>query len=83
MDGGKCILQLRCVRPFLSDKYDITKHPRYKYLADYDERNKFNMEQYMKKSKKRKQVVKPDEIFDYYDIIVPHEENSESKIKGG
>jgi type IV secretion system protein VirD4 len=81
MDGGKCILQLRGVRPFLSDKYDITKHPRYKYLADYDERNKFNMEQYMKKSKKRKQVVKPDEVFDYYDITVPHEENS--KIKGG
>ncbi len=81
MEGGKCILQLRGVRPFLSDKYDITKHSRYKYLADYDERNKFNMEQYMKKSKKRKQVVKPDEVFDYYDITVPHEENS--KIKGG
>ena len=39
MDGGKCILQLRGVRPFLSDKYDITKHPNYKYLSDFDKKN--------------------------------------------
>ena len=44
MDGGKCILQLRGVRPFLSDKYDITKHPRYKMLSDYDKRNACDME---------------------------------------
>jgi type IV secretion system protein VirD4 len=42
MDGGKCILQLRGVRPFLSEKYDITKHPNYKYLSDFDKRNTFN-----------------------------------------
>ena len=44
MDGGKCILQLRGVRPFLSDKYDITAHPNYKYLSDYDPKNTFNIE---------------------------------------
>ena len=42
MDGGKCILQLRGVRPFFSDKFDITKHPRYKYLADADKKNTLN-----------------------------------------
>ena len=47
MDGGKCILQLRGVRPFLSDKYDITEHPNYKYLSDYDPRNAFNIERYI------------------------------------
>ena len=47
MDGGKCILQLRGVRPFLSDKYDITKHPNYKYLSDFDKRNAFDVERYM------------------------------------
>ena len=80
MDGGKCILQLSGVRPFLSDKYDITVHPRYKYLADFDERNKFNMERYMKK---RKTVVKPNEVFDYYEIELPRETKSDTKIKGG
>ncbi len=80
MDGGKCILQLRGVRPFFSEKYDITAHPRYKYLADYDERNTFNMERYMKK---RKPVVKPDEVFDYYEIELPQKTNSDVKIKGG
>ena len=49
MDGGKCILQLRGVRPFLSDKYDITKHRNYKLLEDYDKRNAFDVEQYMKR----------------------------------
>ena len=44
MDAGKCILQLRGVRPFLSDKYDITAHPNYKYLSDYDSKNTFNIE---------------------------------------
>ena len=46
MDGGKCILQLRGVRPFFSDKFDITKHPRYKYLADADKKNTFDIERY-------------------------------------
>ena len=44
MDGGKCILQLRGVRPFLSDKYDITKHPNYKYLSDFDKKNAFDLD---------------------------------------
>lgn len=48
MDGNKCILQLRGVRPFLSDKYDITKHKRYKELSDYDEKNAFDVEKYLK-----------------------------------
>ena len=65
MDGGKCILQLRGVRPFFSDKYDITKHHRYKYLSDYDKKNAFDIEKYMKR---RPPIVKPDEVFDYYEI---------------
>ena len=47
MDGGKCILQLRGVRPFFSDKYDLTKHPRYKYLSDADKKNVFDVERYL------------------------------------
>ena len=47
MDGGKCILQLRGVRPFMSAKYDVTKHPNYKYLADYSKKNAFNVERYL------------------------------------
>ncbi len=47
MDGGKCLLQIRGVRPFLSKKYDITKHPNYKYLSDYDPKNAFNIEDFL------------------------------------
>ena len=65
MDGGKCILQLRGVRPFFSDKYDLTKHPRYKYLADADKKNVFDVERYMKR---RPAIVKPDEPFDMYEL---------------
>ncbi len=65
MDGGKCILQLRGVRPFFSDKFDITKHPKYKYLSDADPKNAFDMEKHIKR---RPAVVKPDEVFDYYEI---------------
>lgn len=65
MDGGKCILQLRGVRPFFSDKFDITKHPRYKYLADADKRNTFDIERYMKR---RPAIAKPDEPFDVYEL---------------
>lgn len=54
MDGGKCILQLRGVRPFLSDKYDITKHKNYKLLKDYDKRNAFDVEKYMTRKNKPK-----------------------------
>ena len=47
LDGGKCILQLRGVRPFLSDKYDITQHPNYRFTSDYDERNAFDVQEYL------------------------------------
>ena len=67
MDGGKCILQLRGVRPFFSDKYDITRHPKYKYLSDADPKNAFDMEKHLRR---RPAVVKPDEVFDYYEIDV-------------
>ena len=46
LDGGKCILQLRGVRPFLSEKYDLTQHPNYKLTADYDPKNTFDIEKY-------------------------------------
>lgn len=65
MDGGKCIFQLRGVRPFFSEKYDITKHPRYKYLADADKKNTFSMEKYMQR---RKQFLKKDEVFEMYEL---------------
>ncbi|MCM1213341.1 MAG: type IV secretory system conjugative DNA transfer family protein [Lachnospiraceae bacterium] len=65
MDGGKCILQLRGVRPFFSDKFDITKHPKYKYLSDADPKNAFDMEKHIKR---RPAIVKPDEEFDFYEI---------------
>ena len=71
MDGGKCILQLRGVRPFLSDKYDITKHPNYKYLSDFDKRNAFDVERYMPT---RPAIVKPDEAFDIYEIDLSDED---------
>ena len=67
MDGGKCILQVRGIRPFFSDKFDITKHPRYKYLSDYDKKNAFDVERYMKR---RPAIVKPDEAFDLYEVEV-------------
>ena len=65
MDGGKCILQVRGVRPFFSDKFDITKHPKYKYLSDADKKNAFDMEKHLKR---RPAIVKPEEVFDYYEI---------------
>lgn len=67
MDGGKCILQVRGVRPFFSEKFDITKHPRYKYLSDYDKKNAFDVESYLKR---RPAVVKLDETFDLYEVEV-------------
>ena len=67
MDGGKCIFMLRGVRPFMSNKFDITKHPNYKYTADADPKNVFDMERYMKK---QRAVVKPGDRFDVYEIDV-------------
>lgn len=76
MDGGKCILQVRGVRPFFSDKYDITRHPNYKYLADADKKNAFDTERYLAfiRSAKRREIVKPDEVFDYYEIDLSDED---------
>ena len=65
MDGNKCILQLRGVRPFLSDKYDIKKHPRYKYLAEADKRNTFDVAKYLKQ---KSAVPARDQEFDYYEF---------------
>lgn len=67
MDGRKCILQLRGVRPFLSDKYDLTKHPNYKLTSDYDRRNEFNIEEFLStklelKGEDEYEVIEPDEM---------------------
>ena len=59
MDGGKCILQVRGVRPFFSEKFDITKHPRYKYLSDYDKKNAFDVERYLKRARQLSSRTKP------------------------
>ena len=59
MDGGKCILQLRGVRPFLSDKYDLTQHPNYKYTSDYDPKNALDIEKFLN----RKEKIHPDDTF--------------------
>ena len=72
LDGGKCILQLRGVRPFLSEKYDITKHPNYKYLSDADRRNTFDIEKFLSTKLK----VKPEETYDSYEVVVTEESSS-------
>jgi type IV secretion system protein VirD4 len=64
MDGGKCILQLRGVRPFFSDKYDITKHPKYKYLSDFDKKNAFDIEKFLSTKLK----LKGSDVYEVYDL---------------
>ena len=64
LDGGKCILQLRGVRPFMSNKYDITKHPNYKYLSDADDRNYFDIEKYLSTQLK----TKPDDVYEVFEV---------------
>ena len=64
MDGGKCILQLRGVRPFFSDKYDITKHPKYKYLSDFDKKNAFDIEKFLSTKLK----FKGNDVYEVYDL---------------
>lgn len=64
MDGGKCILQLRGVRPFFSDKYDITKHPKYKYLSDFDKKNAFDIEKFLSTKLK----LKGNDVYEVYDL---------------
>ena len=72
LDGGKCILQLRGVRPFLSDKYDITKHPNYRYLSDANPKYSFDIEKFLSTRLK----PKPDEKYDAYEIEVTEESAS-------
>ena len=64
LDGGKCILQLRGVRPFLSDKYDLTQHPNYKYTSDYDSKNAFDIEKFLN----RKLKLKANDVYDVVDV---------------
>ncbi len=71
MDGGKCILQLRGVRPFFSDKYDITKHPNYKYLSDADPRNAFDIEKFLSTQLR----PKPEESYEVFEIDVDEDED--------
>ena len=66
VDGGKCILQLRGVRPFLSDKYDITKHPNFKYTADADDKNAFDIEAFLSARLK----LKPNEVCDEQKLMI-------------
>lgn len=66
MDGEKCIMQLRGTRPFFSKKYDITKHPNYKYLADFDDKNLFDIDSFLNKKKLK---VKQDDIVEVYEIF--------------
>ncbi len=72
MNGGKCILQLRGVRPFLSDKYDITKHPNYRYLSDADPRNTFDIEKFLSVKLK----PKPNEVYDTYEVDLSESETT-------
>ena len=64
MDGGKCILQVQGVRPFFSEKFDITKHPQYKYLSDSDPKNAFDIKKYLS----RRLTVRPEDAFEPYEF---------------
>ncbi len=80
MDGGKCILQIRGVRPFFSGKYDITRHPQYKYLSDADKKNAFDVDGYLATMRRRqRQVVTQEEVFDFYEIDLSDEETGEAE----
>ena len=72
MDGGKCILQVQGVRPFFSDKYDITRHPQYKYLSDANPKNTFDVAEFLKHWLR----VKPDDVFEVYEYEMPPETGS-------
>ena len=67
MDGGKCILQVQGVRPFFSDKFDITKHPQYKYLSDYSKKNTFDVKKFLD----CRLTVKPEDTFESYEFDAP------------
>ncbi len=72
LDGGKCILQLRGVRPFLSDKFDITQHPNYRFLADADKKNAFDIVRFLSTRLK----PKPSEVYDVYEVDVSGEDSA-------
>ena len=72
LDGGKCILQLRGVRPFLSDKFDITRHPNYRFLADSDKKNAFDIVRFLSTRLK----PKPSEVYDVYEVDVSEEDDT-------
>jgi Type IV secretory pathway, VirD4 components len=74
MDGGKCILQLRGVRPFLSEKYDITKHPQYKYLSDFNKKNAFDIEKYLS----TQLVLRPNDQCEVYEVDVSDDDEPQS-----
>lgn len=74
MDGSKCILQLRGVRPFLSNKYDLTKHPKFALTSDADERNLFDVEKYLS----HKLTVKPNTVVEVYDCSETNEDDTEA-----
>lgn len=78
MDGGKCILQLRGVRPFFSDKYDITKHPKYKYLSDFDKKNAFDIEKFLSTKLK----LKANDVYEVYDMSGEEETTSPKPNNG-
>ena len=73
MDGGKCILQLRGVRPFLSDKYDITQHPNYRYTSDSNPKYAFNIEKYLSTHLK----LRADEAYSVYEVDMTDETEEE------
>lgn len=78
MDGGKCILQLRGVRPFFSEKYDITKHPKYQYLSDFDKKNAFDIEKFLSTKLK----LKANDVYEVYDVS-KEEDKAEPKPSDG
>ena len=77
LDGGKCILQLRGVRPFLSNKYDITRHPHYKYLSDANQKNAFDIERFLSTTLR----PKPEDVYDVYEVDLSSEDFDEAEYK--
>ena len=72
MDGGKCILQVQGVRPFFSDKFDITRHPQYRYLSDADPKNTFDVAKFVK----RRLKVKPEDTYEVCELETPGDPGS-------
>ena len=69
MNNGKCILQVQGIRPFFSDKFDIAKHPQYKYLLDSSKKNYFDVEKYLS----RRLTIRPDDVFECCELEAPLE----------